>query len=380
MPTRSIEKISLPAANMGNRRTLTVIRYGQPYKGKKAYLQAGLHADEAPGFLVMHHLQQLLDQADADDAIKGEIILVPVANPIGVGQWRDDHLQGRFDFYNSINFNRQHYDLTAQVAHLVEDHLSASKERNTTLIRKALGEAIERISPRDEAEFLKHRLLSLAYDADIMLDLHCDNEAVLHVYLGTALWPDGEDLSAQLGAKVTLLAEDSGVTPFDEACSRLWWKLAEQFPRYPIAAASLAATVELRGRADVDHDRAAADAHNLFTFLQRRGLIAGQAPPLPALPHEPTPLTGMGRIVAQTPGVVVFYKKPGEMVVKGELVAEVVDPLVDTPADPRYPHTSPTDGILFARVSDRYARPGRILAKVAGATPLRGEGENLLTM
>ena len=96
MTTRSVETIPLPAANMGNRRTLTVIRYGRCSNGKKAYLQAGLHADEAPGFLVMHHLQQLLDQADAGDAIGGEIVLVPVANPIGVGQWRDDHLHGRF--------------------------------------------------------------------------------------------------------------------------------------------------------------------------------------------------------------------------------------------------------------------------------------------
>jgi predicted deacylase len=138
--------------------------------------------------------------------------------------------------------------------------------------------------------------------------------------------------------------------------------------------------VELRGQADVDHDIAAADAHNLFMFLQRRGLIDGQAPSLPPLTHEPTPLTGMGRIVAETPGVVVFYKQPGDQVSKGELVAEVVNPLVHAPADPRCPYTSPTDGRLFARISDRYARPGRILAKVAGAVPLRGEGENLLTM
>lgn len=380
MTTRSIETVHLPTANMGNRRTLTVIRYGQRNNAKKAYLQAGLHADEAPGFLVMHHLRQLLDQADAHDAIKGEVVLVPVANPIGVGQWRDDHLQGRFDFYNSINFNRQHFDLTQQVARRIENHLSASREQNTTLIRNALAEAIELISPQDEAEFLKQRLLSLAYDADIVLDLHCDNEALLHVYLGTALWPEGEDLSAQMEAQVTLLAEDSGVTPFDEACSRLWWKLAERFPRYPIAAASLAATVELRGRADVDHERAADDARNLFVFLQRRDLIDGQAPALPELPHAPTPLTGMGRIIAQAPGVVVFHKTLGETVRKGDLVAEVVDPLADTPEASCYPHASPTDGIFFARISDRYARPGRILAKVAGATPLRGEGENLLTM
>ena len=43
------------------------------------------------------------------------------------------------------------------------------------------------------------------------------------------------------------------------------------------------------------------------------------------------------------------------------------------------PVVSPTEGILFARLSDRFARPGRILAKVAGQKPLKEPGENLLT-
>ncbi len=91
---------------MGNTRTLTIHRYGDRSTPLKAYLQAGLHADEAPGFLVMHHLVERLDRADAEDAITGDIVLVPVANPIGVSQWRDDWLQGRFDFWNGVNFNR----------------------------------------------------------------------------------------------------------------------------------------------------------------------------------------------------------------------------------------------------------------------------------
>lgn len=58
---------------------------------------------------------------------------------------------------------------------------------------------------------MKKILFGLAHDADIVLDLHCDNEAVLHVYLGTPLWPEGEDLSAQVGAEVTLLAKNQEV-------------------------------------------------------------------------------------------------------------------------------------------------------------------------
>lgn len=109
MTTRIIEDHALSAASMANNRNLKVIRYGNRTSGRKVYIQAGLHADEAPGFLVMHHLIEWLDTADQNDAITGEIVLVPVANPIGADQWRDEQLQGRFDFFNGVNFKRPHF-------------------------------------------------------------------------------------------------------------------------------------------------------------------------------------------------------------------------------------------------------------------------------
>ena len=36
--------------------------------------------------LVLHHLVRLLDEADRAGGIKGEIVVVPMANPIGVAQ------------------------------------------------------------------------------------------------------------------------------------------------------------------------------------------------------------------------------------------------------------------------------------------------------
>jgi predicted deacylase len=378
--TRTIKRHTLPASSMGNERTLTVIRYGAQNGGKKAYIQAGIHADEAPGFVVMHHLINLLDQADAANKMDGQIIVVPVANPIGVSQWRDERLQGRFDFYDSINFNRRHLDITAQIADRVKDRLGDATEENIALIRKAAGEVLSSMAPVDEAKYLKHLLLSLSYDADIVLDLHCDDQAVLHVYLGTPLWPDAADLSAQLGADVTLLAEDSGVTPFDEACSRIWWQLAEKFPDHPIPSACLSATVELRGISDVSHEHGAQDAENIFLFLQRRGFIKGEAPELPPLRNEATPLRGVEHLKAPVPGVVVFLKEPGNRIRKGDVIAEIVNPLEDGVENRITTVKSGIEGVLFSINTDRYARPGRILAKIAGKIPINGKEENLLTL
>ena len=121
--TKTIEKQTLPAFSMGNQRELTVIRYGSGSAAKKVYIQAGLHADEAPGYLVMHHLTNLLDEADAAGAIPGEILLIPVANPIGAGQWRDEVLRGRFDYFDNTNFNRKHLDITEKVTKKIQNDI-----------------------------------------------------------------------------------------------------------------------------------------------------------------------------------------------------------------------------------------------------------------
>jgi len=379
LTTKTIEKRSLPGASMGTERTLTVHRYGPASTGSKAYLQAGLHADEAPGYLVMHHLIDLFDTADDAGAIQGEIVLVPVANPIGASQWRDEVLRGRFDDFDNTNFNRRHADITAAVAERVKDTLTDFPDRNKIAIRRAMGAEIEAMTPADESAQLKHLLLSLSYDSDIVLDLHCDYQAITHVYMGTPLWPDASDLSAQMGAHATLLAKTSGDNPYDEACSRIWWELADKFPEKPIPCACLAATVELRGISDVTHALASNDAQNIFFFLQRRGLIAGEAPAIPQLKSDATPLRGMGHIKATAPGVVVFVKRPGELVKKGDLIAEIVNPL-QADSNQRITNVqSDIEGILISVNVDRFARPGRILAKVAGKEPLRGKGDLLLT-
>ena len=378
--TKKIETVPLISSSMVNRRTLTVVRYGDAASGRKAYCQAGLHADEAPGLAVIHYLMSRLDAADAAGNIDAEIILVPISNPIGISQWRDGLLQGRFDFFDSINFNRNHLDLAVQVAEKVAPLLGEDAATNIAVIRKAMGDVLQDISFQDEAEQLKHQLLSLAYDADVVLDLHCDHQALLHIYLGTPLWPQAADLSAQMGAAVTLLAADSGVTPFDEACSRIWWRLQQKFPDRPIPPACTSATIELRGISDVSHEQAAADAENIFLFLMRRGFVRGKAPEPPPLISEATLLRGVDYIKADRPGVVLFLKKPGDRVRQGETVAEIINPVYCGEKKGDGQIISSTDGILFARIYDRFARPGRVLAKVAGKKALREKGENLLTL
>ena len=379
MRTKKISEHILPSSSIGTGRKIVSISFGPKESGKKAYLQAGLHADEAPGYLVAGRLLELLEKADNSGDILDEIIVVPAANPIGLSQWNNDTVQGRFDNFDNINFNRQYPDLTEEIAETITGRLGTEPLENITLIRECTAEILRSMKPEGETEFLKHLLLSLSHDADIVLDLHCDHQALVHVYMGTSLWPDGKELSAQIRAGATLLASNSGGTPFDEANSKLWWELAEKFPNHPIPPACLAATVELRGSTDTDRQDTEQDAQNLYYFLQRRGYIAGAAPELPELLADATPLEGVDYVTTITTGILTFLKQVGDFVRKGDPIAELIHPMNKPGAGAKVILSAKTDGILFARCLDRFARPGKVVAKVAGEKALKGKGENLLT-
>ncbi|MCB1292816.1 MAG: succinylglutamate desuccinylase/aspartoacylase family protein, partial [Mycobacterium sp.] len=216
-------------------------------------------------------------------------------------------------------------------------------------------------------------LLTLAHDADLVLDLHADNEAEPHMYVGPALWPAAEDIAAAIDARAVLLSEVSGGHPFDEACASPWWVLAANHPVLPIPPACLAATLELGSNDDVDLERAADQATALLRMLQARGFVAGSGGH-PRLSCRATALTAMAQLRSPVPGLVAYRRRLGDVVRKGDLVATVIDPLGDETE-----LRAETDGRLFARHSQPYAWPGRVIGKIAGEIPLESRTGNLLS-
>ena len=370
MPTHTA-RIDLPVAAPGVQRTLTAHYYGAPGARPKAYIQAALHADEIPGLLVAQHLLRGLEQAHHDGRILGEIVVVPVANPIGLNQHLNGRLLGRFDFASTGNFNRDFPDLTALALDRVRGRLTMDPTANVALIRSALQAVLAAQNPVRETTALKQKLLSLAIDADFVFDLHCDSEALLHLYASQSQRAEAAELGAELGAAAILLEEEPGGRPFDQACAGPWRHLRDALAgEGPMPLACFATTVELRGQADVNDRQAAADAAALLRFLQRRGVLAGDPGPLPKLCCEPTPLDAVDVLVAPVAGVLVYGKGLGEQVRAGAIVAELVDPLGEPLGAARTPVRAVTDGVLLTRMSERLARPGQKFCKIAGREPL----------
>ncbi|MEP7156772.1 MAG: succinylglutamate desuccinylase/aspartoacylase family protein [Betaproteobacteria bacterium] len=365
------QKHPLLSTYVGTHREIVSFHYGKAGTGQKIYIQSSLHADELPGMLVAHHLRARFAELEAAGKIKGEIVVVPVANPIGLSQTMMRSQIGRFEMATGENFNRHYPAMYPAIADKIESALGADEAANASVIRAAMREELDGLKPLTELDSMRRTLMRLSCDADVVLDLHCDSDAVLHLYTGTPLWAQCEPLAQYTGAYATLLATESGDNPFDEACSQTWWQLAEHFrerkPGVSIPMACLSVTVELRSQNSVNHGIAKHDAENIIAFLTHRGVIDGIAPPLPPLKYPATPLAGSEALEAPISGVVAFLRKAGEYVEAGTPIAEVINPLSGDVAI----LTCSAPGVLYALENRYFASAGMRLAKVAGATAFR---------
>jgi uncharacterized protein len=353
---------------------LTSYRFGQR-PGRKAYIQAALHADEVPAMLVAQSLRTRLQLLEQQGRVTGEVVLVPAANPIGLAQVLNERPFGRFDLATGINFNRGYPALGPALVRALEGRLGHDAGANVRLVRQQLVRLVEAWPARSNVEQLKKTLLSMAVDADIVLDLHCDNEAALHIYAGSAQVAELEPLARLMQAAALLHTSAAGGDPFDEACLRPWLELAAQEGTgTALPLACVAATIELRGEVQVDYATAALDADAILRYLSLQGILRLDDTSLPPARCHATPLEGTQRLDAPHAGMLVYLRALGDRVAAGDAIADLIDPASGQATTLR----AGVDGVFFARLSHRYVIRGMNVGKIAGVKPFR-EG-NLLSL
>lgn len=351
----------------GTTHRLTSFIFGDPSARPRLYVQGGLHADEGPGMIAARMLCDRLEALEVEGRLAGHICVVPVANPIGLSQFALGQQEGRFDNYDGKNFNRFYPDLATGAVRRLQGRLTAHPASNVEKIRQALRAELSDWRAATPADRLRKVLMSLAIDADYVLDLHCDGEAEVHLYTQPAFSTAFAPLSAHLGARAVLLAEISGDNPFDEAVARPWIDIARAFPHLPIPLSCASSTVELRGRRDVNRGVAERDADAIVSFLVHLGLVDGELVSLPASLCEATPLSGSEALTAPRSGLLTFTRDLGDVVLADEIVAEIVDPLTGAVT----PVKATTSGVFYARADTRIAETGKRIGKIAGKQPHR---------
>lgn len=357
---------TLPSATPGTQRQIKAHHFGVKGARPKVYLQAGLHADEWPGFLVLSKLITLLKKADQKGMIMGEIIIVPVANPIGLAQNFHGYIPGRFAFSDGgVNFNRHWPLLGKQIKSNIADAITSNPEDNLQLIRDQLMLEVKQLPELTELQALRKTLLMMSMDSDEVIDLHCSGEACMHAYVAQEFESHFLELLTRLKATFALSELDTGAASFDECNVAVWRYLKKDYAHMvPWGCRSL--TLELRGENDIAPELASKDATAIFEYLQSREVIEGNAPKSLFSPPDYYPLDAMELVKAPCAGVVVYHKAIGDRIEEGELLAEVIDLMNDQLEQDAMPIIARTHGILFARQQRRLVICGETIAKIAG--------------
>lgn len=314
---------------------------GSSSEAPSVYIQAALHAGELPGTALLHILLQRLAEAQTQGLIRGDITIVPHANPVGLSQQHFGEIQGRFDLGSRTNFNR--------------DFPLIPLSRRETLLHA--------IEDQSAVNRLKHQLLHMALGADLMLDLHCDDESLQYAYIDPVFWPEAADLAEALAMDAVFLS-DGESTAFEEAVG---YAFKADSPGAEKLPGQLAVTVELRGLADVDAETARRDADRLYRFLVMRSVIAGETPPMHGFAGVVSTLDQVEVIRSPQAGTVLFHRTIGERVAAGDLVATVITRPGLAEGD--VPILAPQDGLIVTRISRRYVRRNGDLMKIACANP-----------
>lgn len=312
---------------------------GKDPEAPKVYLQAALHASELPGVAALHFFIPMLEQAEKNGEILGDITVVPKANPIGAAQYLYGEMQGRFEQGSRVNFNRD-FPLVA-----LSDHATMTENLSSYLA----------------TDQMKRHLVSMAIAADLVLDLHCDDESVIYAYFDKEFWPAATDLAESFGLEAVLLSDGSS-SAFEEAVTHAW-RNGELGHRKNWFDGRISLTMEFRGLADVYGDLGRKDAEGILSFLKRRGAIAGTPSRNEPFKGAVAGLDYVQMVNAPVGGMLLFERQVGTTVKAGDRLATIAP----VPGDPSHDVVivAPVDGEIVTRVQHRFVRVTDNLMKIA---------------
>ncbi len=320
-----IERVTLDSDTPGQEHSLRVFRFRGSGNGPAVYIQAALHSHEMPGMVAIDRLIRQLAEAENDKRLVSSVTLVPHANPIGLTQAVFGETLGRFDVNNRVNFNRSFPT-----------------------------KAADKLTGRPAAERLKATLLALAEKADVVLDLHCDDEGPIYLYVSESQLDEGRRLARAMQA--TVILTDAGDDPisFDLAVGVRW--AAEE----RVGDVRFAATIELRGMMDVTPAFAEQDADGLYRYFVDIGAVLDQLPALS--PDEPIigDVDDAQLLPTPVPGTLLYDVEIGDWVTEGQRLASVLS----EPGTVGHEILAPFDGQVMTRRDRRFVRRGDDVIKV----------------
>ena len=321
----------------GQQLTLPIFKIKGTGNGRSAYIQANVHGAEVQGNAVIYQLLKYF----AEHPPKGDVVLVPHANPFAKTQKGGEHTNGRNCPTTGQNWNRHYVELTCRneqkrsfpeqvnLESFAERHVESPWEEIQRNFRAALRIALksyrerrvgEGLSPAEQAAL---PLLTLALEADSVLDLHTSPVGTHYAYV-----PEyAAESACYLGVPYVLLIPNAFDGALDEATFTPWWGLQEALTskgRLKTHVDFESYTLEFGGQAEINLDAAHNEARGLLSYLCYRGTISGYQgrPPRDCLGCR---LENYRSIYSDGGGLVDFHAACGQHVEKGEGLASILN-------------------------------------------------------
>lgn len=345
----------------GQTLTVPVYRFiGSDSAAPSVYIQANVHGAEVQGNAVILQLLRYLRQHPP----KGNVTLVPLANPLGINQKSGEFTLGRFDPITGENWNRQYLDNQLSLSHWLSEHQGYSDRELVAAYRQAL---IANLQTRLQSPWgvttgqrLAYTLQLLATEADIALDLHTGPKSCHHLYC-----PEYQRHAAmQFSIPFTLFIPNLFGGAMDEAIFCPWWRLSDYLAscgrQFEIPV--VAFTLELGEQELIDMAQAQQDAQGILAFLSVRGVIAEPLLPL-EMPRYGTHLKNYRKFHAPQAGLVQYLVAPGSLVKQGDPLVRLLR--LDLPeSEQEQLLTAPEAGAAILHFASAAVQQGTELYKI----------------
>lgn len=340
----SIEERPIKTLASGDVLKLKTFRFRSDEPGPTVCLQASVHGAEVQGQAVLYCLMDYL----RNNPFRGEFIITPIANPIGMNHKSGTFTTGRFNPINGDNWNRLYVNLIAEASASglvdLESFVAQRMEASIDVIRvdyKLLLKKLINTFQKNPAYSVNEKkrlfltLQEIASEADIVLDLHTGPVAARYLYVANFL----RKKSADLLFPFHLMIPEEFAGAMDEAVFCPWVALSDEFAEQGqnIEPADLIETytVELGSEERISFQEAQTDVLRILHLLGRRGSIeSAAADDIRITLEERGELYDHGyycalddyrTIYSEAAGVCEYLVKPGDVLSPGTPMARILN-------------------------------------------------------
>ncbi|NCF70595.1 MAG: hypothetical protein GWP59_02715 [Chlamydiales bacterium] len=329
-----IEKHPMWSLPCGQSLDLVSWHFISPHPGKKVYLQANVHGAEVQGCGVIYRLAQWLKENE----FAGEFILVPHANPFASSLKNAEYTNGRIDPATGSNWNRGFINLIEEglvyehkpitLKEFAESHKSTPYVKLAQNFKQALKESLasyeQQFKKTSTAAYqrLALELQKLSIDADIVLDLHTAPKATRFLYSPEYAF----EKSIEFCIPHILLIPDHFAGALDEASFCPWWALKKELSRQgrqeEVALESF--TLEFGSQETLSLESAEDDLQGVLRYLASHNLVDLKKQKQMLESYYYCQLEDYKTLFASEGGVVDYQVKPGDIVAKNHLLAQIL--------------------------------------------------------